>query len=88
MVKVPLSNSFLERRDVRRKFRESLGAGASLAPRTRQRIPLGSEIQAPELSELEIVELEFGSCCSDSDKQVSDEICRTRKRQFETPFRL
>ena len=42
-VKVPLSNSFLERRDVRQKFSESLGAGACLAPRTRQRIPLGSE---------------------------------------------
>ena len=47
------------------------------------------EIQALELSELESVELELGSCCStDSDKQVSDEICRTRKRQFEIPFRL
>ena len=69
MVKVPLSNSFLERRDARRKFSESLGAGASLAPRTRQRISLGSEneleIQAPELSELESVELELGSCCSE-----------------------
>ena len=43
MVKVPLSNSFLERRDARRKFSESLGVGASLAPRTRQRISLGSE---------------------------------------------
>ena len=43
MVKVPLSNSFLERRDARRKFSESLGAGAPLTPRTRQRIPLGSE---------------------------------------------
>ena len=43
MVKVTLSNSFLERRDARRKFCESLGAGASLAPRTRQRISLGSE---------------------------------------------
>ena len=43
MVKVPLSNSFLERRDDRRKFSESLGTGASLAPRVRQRIPLGSE---------------------------------------------
>ena len=37
MVKVPFSNSFLERRDARRKFSEFLGAGASLAPRTRQR---------------------------------------------------
>ena len=46
------------------------------------------EIQAPELSELESVELELGCCCSDLDKQVSDEICRTRKRQFEIPFRL
>ena len=43
MVKVPLSNSFLERRDARRKFSESLGTGASLAPHTRQRISLGSE---------------------------------------------
>ena len=43
MVKVPLSNSFLERRDARRKLSESLGAGVSLAPRTRQRISLGSE---------------------------------------------
>ena len=47
----------------------------------------GLEIQAPELSELESVELELGSCCSDLDKQVSDEICRTWKRQFEIPFR-
>ena len=46
------------------------------------------EIQAPELSELESVDLELGCCCSDLDKQVSDEICRTRKRQFEIPFRL
>ena len=46
------------------------------------------EIQAPELLELESVELELGCCCSDLDKQVSDEICRTRKRQFEIPFRL
>ena len=43
MVKVPRSNSFLERRDAHRKFSESLGVGASLTPRTRQRIPLGSE---------------------------------------------
>ena len=46
------------------------------------------EIQAPELSELEIVDLELGCCCSDLNKQVSDEICRTRKRQFEIQFRL
>ena len=46
------------------------------------------EIQAPELSELVSVEPELGSCCSDLDKQVSDEICRTPKRQFEIPFRL
>ena len=45
------------------------------------------EIQAPELSEPESVELELGSCCSDLDKQVSDKICRARKRQFEIPFR-
>ena len=43
MVKVPLSNSFSEKRDARRKFSESLGAGAPLTPSTRQRIPLGSE---------------------------------------------
>ena len=43
MVKVPLSNSFLERRDARRKFSESLRTGASQAPRTRQRISPGSE---------------------------------------------
>ena len=46
------------------------------------------KIQAPELSELESVGLELGRCCSDFDKLVSDEICRTRKRQFEIPFRL
>ena len=32
------------------------------------------EIQAAELPELESVELELGSCCSDLDKQLSDEI--------------
>ena len=42
MVKVPFSNSFLERRDSRRKFSESLGPGASLASRLCQRISLGS----------------------------------------------
>ena len=47
-----------------------------------------TEIQAGEMSELEGVELELGSRCSDLDKQVSDEICRTRKRPFEIPFRL
>ena len=46
------------------------------------------KIQVPVLSELESVGLELGSCCSDFDKLVSDEICRTRKRQFEIPFRL
>ena len=46
------------------------------------------KIQASELSELESVELDLGSSCSDLDKQVSDKICRTRKRQFEIPFRL
>ena len=46
------------------------------------------EIQPPELSEPKSDELELESCCSDLDKQVSDEICRTRKRQFEIPFRL
>ena len=42
MVKVPLSNSFLEKRDGRRESSESLGAGTSLAPRFCQRISLGS----------------------------------------------
>ena len=46
------------------------------------------EIQAPELSEPKSVELELGRCCSDLDKQVSDKFCRTRKSQFEIPFRL
>ena len=46
------------------------------------------EIQALELSEPESVELELGICCSSLDKQVSDKICRTRKRQFEIPLRL
>ena len=45
------------------------------------------EIQAPELSELESVQIELGSCCSDLDKQVSEEICRIWRRQFEIPFR-
>ena len=44
------------------------------------------EIQAAELPELESVELELGSCCSDLEKQVTDEICRARKRQFEIPI--
>ena len=95
MVKVPLSNSFLERRNARRKFSESLGAGASLAPRTRQRISLGSEndwkfrLRSSQSWNCG-VDLELGCCCSDLpvDKQVLDEICRTRKRQFEIPFRL
>ena len=80
MIKVPLSNSFLERRDDRRKFSES----PSSADLTRIRKWL--KIQAPELSELESVELELGSCCSDLDKQVSDEICQTRKRQLRSHF--
>ena len=46
------------------------------------------EIQAPELSEPKSVELELGRCCFDLDKQVSDKFCRTRKSQFEIPFRL
>ena len=46
------------------------------------------EVQAPELSEPKSVELELGRCCSDLDKQVSDKFCRTRKSQFEIPFRL
>ena len=91
MVKVPLWNSFLERRDDRRKFSESLRTGASLAPCTHSSadstwIRKWLKIQAPELSELESFEHELGSCCSDLHKQVSGEICRTRKRQFEIPF--
>ena len=43
MVKVPLSNSCLERKDAHRKFSESLRAGASLAICTCQRISFGSE---------------------------------------------
>ena len=90
MVKVPLSNSFLERRDARRKFSESLGRlpGTTHSSADLTWIRKWLEIQAPELSELESVELELGCCCSDLDEQVSDEICRTRKRQFEIPFRL
>ena len=92
MVEVPLSNSFLERRDAGRKFSESLGAGTFLGATHSSAdltwIRKWLQIQAPELSELESVELEVGCCCSDLDKQSSDEICRTRKRQFEIPFRL
>ena len=44
------------------------------------------EIQALELSELESVKLELGNCCSDLDKQVSDEICRTQKRHLRSHF--
>ena len=89
MVKVPLSNSFLERRDAPRKFSESLGAGASLAPGTRQRISLGSKndwkfrvrsCQSWKASSLSLVVV------VPTDKQVSDEICRTRKRQFWHPI--
>ena len=68
---------------------------SGLAPPWRHALVSGShldpkwlEIQAGELPELESVELELGSCCSDLEKQVSDEICRARKRQFEIPFRL
>ena len=39
-------------------------------------------IQAPELSELKSVEIELGSCCFDLDNKASDEICRTRKKQY------
>ena len=85
MVKVPLSNSFLERRDGRQKFSESLGAGATHSSADLTWIRKWLEIQAPEL---ESVELELGSCCSDFDKHVSDEVCWTRKRQFEIPFCL
>ena len=46
------------------------------------------EIHAPELLELESAELELGSCCSYLDKQVLDEICQTRKKQFEIPLCL
>ena len=70
----------------------SLASLSGLAPPWHHALVSGShldpKIQAPELSELESVEVELGSCCSNLDKQVSDEICRTRKRQFEIPFRL
>ena len=91
MVKVPLSNSFLEERrpsevqQVSRRWRLP-GATHSSADPTWIRKWLG--IQAPELSELESFEIELGSCCFDLDNKVSDEICRTRKKQFEIPFRL
>ena len=45
-------------------------------------------IQAPELSELKRIENEHGSCRFDLHNKVSDEICRTRKKQFEIPLRL
>ena len=83
MINVPLSISFLERRDAR-------GSSASLselAPPWRHALVSGSHL-APDLSELESVKLELGSCCSDLDKQVSDEIYWTLKRQFEISFRL
>ena len=64
-------------------WRHALVSGSHLDPKMTENS--GSD---PELSELESVELELGSCCSDLDKQVSDEIRRTRKRQFEIPFRL
>ena len=41
--KSPTFKFVLERRDARRKFSESLRDGAPMTPRTRQRIPLGSE---------------------------------------------
>ena len=62
--------------------------GATLSSADLTWIRKSLEIQAPELSEPESVALEHGSCCSDLDKQVSDKICRTPKRQFEIPFRL
>ena len=74
--KVALSNSILERRDARRKFRESLGAGASLAPRTRMQISLGSKndwkfrLRICQSWIPESVKLEIRSSSSDLDKQV------------------
>ena len=87
MVKVPLSDSFLER---------SSASFSGLAPPWRHALVSGSHLD-PKMTEnsssgavraIESVELELGSCCSDLDKQVSEEIRRTRKRQFEIPFRL
>ena len=75
---------------VRRVSRDSRLPGATHSSADLTWIRKWLEIQAPKLSELEGVELELGSCCSDLDKQVSDEICRTPKssRPFEIPFRL
>ena len=91
MVKVPLSNSFLERRDARRKFSQSLVAGASLAPRIRQRISLGSEnhwkFRLRSCQSRKASSLSLGVVVP-TDKQLSDKICRTRKRLFEIPFCL
>ena len=50
MVKAPLLNSFLERRDARRKFSEFLGAGATHSSADLTWIRKWLEIQAPELS--------------------------------------
>ena len=92
MVKVPLS--FFWGGETR-----PVGSSASLlelAPPWRHALVSGSHLDpkmtgnsgSGALSRLESVELELGSCCSDLDKQVSDEICRKWRRQFEIPFHL
>ena len=61
MVKFPLLNSILERRDGRPKFSESLGAGASLPKHLCQRISLGfvndwkgsSSLQVQQLTDVQ-----------------------------------
>ena len=66
---------------------------SGLAPPWRHALVSGSHVdpkmkKAPELSERESVEIELGSRCFDLGNGVSDEICRTRKKEFEIPFRL
>ena len=64
MVKVPLSNSFLERRDARQKFTESLRAGASLAPPWRRVYVSGSHLDPYMNARLERIVL-FASATTD-----------------------
>ena len=47
----------------------------------------GATMMLSSICELEGVELELGSCCSDLDKQVSDEICLTRFLRSHFVFR-
>ena len=66
---------------VSRAWRHALVSGSHLDPKMTGNSGSGA------VSRLESV-VELGSCCSNLDKQVSDEICGNRKRQFEIPFRL